>query len=418
MQTDPARYSGILEAARDAEGAVVAFLRDLIRIPGTSGTEQRVADRLITQMHELGYDRVERDGMGNVLGFIEPAGGGTRRADSREAPILAFDAHIDTVGTGAREAWSVDPFEGKEDERTVWGRGASDQKGGLASMVHAGGLVKKLGLNRGCTVLAVGSVQEEDCEGLCWQYIVERDGIRPRLVVSTEPSSCTVTRGQRGRMEIRVVTRGRSCHGSAPERGENAVFKMAPILIELQSLAGRLGRHAVLGAGTLTVSEIFFTSPSRCAVADSCTISIDRRLTLGESAETALEEVRALASVRSAGAEVGTYRYETPSYTGSVYPTDATFPPWLLEEDDAAVRLLVEAHRSVFAREPDVGTWTFSTNGVSITGRYGIPTVGYGPGHEDQAHAPDERTWKPELVQACALYAATVARASESWEEA
>jgi putative selenium metabolism hydrolase len=416
MNSDPAAYGRILDAARDAEGPLVAFLRDLIRIPGTSGTEQRVADRLIAEMSTLGYDRVERDGMGNVLGTMEPAGG-SRKPHDGQVPILAFDAHIDTVGVGAREAWTVDPFDGAEDEQTVWGRGASDQKGGLASMVYAGGLVKKLGLNRDCAVLAVGSVQEEDCEGLCWQYIVERDGIRPRLVVSTEPSSCTVTRGQRGRMEIRVVTRGKSCHGSAPERGENAVYKMAPILIELQDLAGRLGRHEVLGAGTLTVSEIFFTSPSRCAVADSCTISIDRRLTLGETAAAALEEVRALASVRAARAEVDMYRYETPSYTGSVFPTDAYFPPWLLEESHEAVRLLVDAHRSLFSQEPVVGTWTFSTNGVSITGRYGIPTVGYGPGHEDQAHAPDERTWKRELIRACALYAGTAALASETWRK-
>lgn len=414
MSSTPTAYGRILEAARDAEAPVVAFLRDLVRIPGTSGTEQRVADRLIAEMKDLGYDRVERDGMGNVLGTVEPAGG-PRKSPDKDAPVLAFDAHIDTVGVGAREAWTVDPFEGAEDELTVWGRGASDQKGGLASMVYAGSLVKKLGLNRGCTFLAVGSVQEEDCEGLCWQYIVERDGVRPRLVVSTEPSSCTVARGQRGRMEIRVVTRGRSCHGSAPERGENAVYKMAPILIDLQSLGGRLGRHEVLGSGTLTVSEIYFTSPSRCAVADSCTISIDRRLTVGETAQAALEEVRALASVRAAGAEVSMYRYETPSYTGSVYPTDAYFAPWLLEESHEAVRLLVDAHRSLFSREPVVGTWTFSTNGVSITGKYGIPTVGYGPGHEDQAHAPDERTWKNELVQACALYAATTALASETW---
>jgi putative selenium metabolism hydrolase len=138
-------------------------------------------------------------------------------------------------------------------------------------------------------------------------------------------------------------------------------------------------------------------------------------LTLGETAESALAEVRALPSVRASGAEVGTYRYETPSYTGSVFPTDAVFPPWLLEESHEAVRLLVDAHRAVFAQEPVVGTWTFSTNGVSITGRYGIPTVGFGPGHEDQAHAPDEKTWKHELIKACSLYAAAAARAGETW---
>jgi putative selenium metabolism hydrolase len=416
MGNDQDLYGKVAEAARAAEKRIVAFLRDLVRIPGTSGTEERVADRILAELRDAGYDRAERDSMGNVLGWIEPSE--PARGDPRTVPILAFDAHIDTVGVGNRDLWTVDPFEGAEDAESVWGRGASDQKGGLAAMVYAGSIARALRLNRETRVLVVGSVQEEDCEGLCWQHIIEREGIRPRMVVSTEPSSCTITRGQRGRMEIRVRTLGRSCHGSAPERGDNAIFKMAPILIELQGLAGRLASHAVLGKATLTVSEVFFTSPSRCAVADSCSVSIDRRLTLGETAESALAEVRGLPSVRASGAEVAMYRYETPSYTGSVFPTDAYFPPWLLEEDDDAVQLLVAAHRAVFAREPQVGTWTFSTNGVSITGRYGIPTVGYGPGHEDQAHAPDERTWKRELVDACALYAATIARASESWRNA
>jgi len=156
------------------------------------------------------------------------------------------------------------------------------------------------------------------------------------------------------------------------------------------------------------VSEIWSSSPSRCAVADGCGISIDRRLTLGETAEIALGEIRDLPSVRAARGAVEMYDYATPSWRGVTYPTEAYFPTWLIEEDHPVTRGVVRAHRGLFG-EPVVDKWTFSTNGVAIMGRFGIPCIGFGPGHEDQAHAPNERTWKDELVAAAALYAAVPA---------
>jgi putative selenium metabolism hydrolase len=210
----------------------------------------------------------------------------------------------------------------------------------MASLVYAGKTIKDLNLAADYTLLVTGTVQEEDCDGLCWQYLVEKSGIRPEFVVSTEPTSCRIHRGQRGRMEIKVVVRGVSAHGSAPERGDNAIFKMAPILGELQDLHTRLADDAFLGKGSLTVSEIFYTSPSRCAVADGCAISIDRRLTAGETWEGALEEIRRLPAVQMAGAQVSLYDYARPSYTGLVYPTECYFPCWVVEEQHPACQAL------------------------------------------------------------------------------
>lgn len=276
----------------------------------------------------------------------------------------------------------------------------------MASMVYAGKIIKDLGLEDDYTLLVTGTVQEEDCDGLCWQYIIEQSDIRPEFVVITEPTSLNIYRGHRGRMEIKVSTQGVSCHGSAPERGDNAIYKMAPIINELKELHGNLKHDAFLGKGSLTVSEIFFSSPSRCAVADGCSISVDRRLTAGETYEYALEQIRNLESVKAVRAKVEMYDYKRPSYTGLVYPTKSYFPTWVLDEDHPACETLVEAYRGLFNKKPLVDKWTFSTNAVSIMGRFGIPCVGFGPGHEDQAHAPNERTWKDELVKAAAMYAA------------
>jgi putative selenium metabolism hydrolase len=140
-------------------------------------------------------------------------------------------------------------------------------------------------------------------------------------------------------------------------------------------------------------------------VADGCTISIDRRLTAGETREYALQQIRDLPAVKGAGAEVMMYNYAEPSYTGLVYPTDCYFPAWTIKQDHPACQTLVASYRGLFGEDPIVDKWTFSTNGVAITGMFGIPCIGFGPGHEDQSHAPNEKTWKSELVKAAAMYA-------------
>ena len=366
----------------------------MIAIPSESCDEEKVVLRIKEEMLKVGFDKVEIDPMGNVLGYM---GHGEH--------LIAMDAHIDTVGVGNMDNWEFDPYLGFEDEENIGGRGGSDQEGGMASMVYAGKIIKDLGLEGDYTLLVTGTVQEEDCDGLCWQYIVEESKIKPEFVVITEPTSCQIYRGHRGRMEIKVTTHGISCHGSAPERGDNAIFKMAPILLELEQLNHRLLDNDFLGKGTLTVSEVFFSSPSRCAVADGCSVSIDRRLTDGETFESALEEIRQLPSVKESGALVEMYDYARPAYTGLVYPTKSYFPTWVLNEDHVVTQSTVEAFEGLFEEKAVVDKWTFSTNGVSIMGRYNIPCIGFGPGHEDQAHAPNELTFKSELVKAAAMYA-------------
>ena len=387
-------FARVRQLAEQCKPDMTRFLRDMIRLPSESCQEKAVVERIREEMEKVGFDLVTIDPMGNVVGYL-----GTGKH------LIAMDAHIDTVGVGNRDNWKYDPYEGFEDEEIIVGRGASDQEGGMASMVYAGKIIKEMGLVGDYTLVVVGTVQEEDCDGLCWQYIIRELGMRPEFVVSTEPTDGGIYRGQRGRMEIMVKVNGLSAHGSAPERGDNAIFKMGHILGELEELHGRLKSDAFLGKGSLTVSEIFFTSPSRCAVADSCTISIDRRLTAGEDSELALQQIRDLPAVQAARTEVSLYHYDRPSYTGLTYPTDCYFPSWVLPEDHVVIRSAVETYTSLFNEQPRVDKWTFSTNGVVITGMFGIPCVGFGPGKEAQAHAPDEKTWKADLVRCAAFYA-------------
>lgn len=387
-------FALIKKTAEEYQKSMTEFLRDLIAIPGESCGEKDVIERIRQEMSMLKFDRIEIDAMGNILGCM---GNGEK--------IIAYDAHIDTVGVGNIDNWEFDPYIGFETDEEIGGRGASDQLGGIVSAVYGAKVMKDLGLLAGYTVLVTGTVQEEDCDGLCWQYIINEDKIKPEFVVITEPTDGNIYRGQRGRMEIRVDVQGTSCHGSAPERGDNAIYKMAEIIAEVKELNERLHYDEFLGKGTLAVSEVFFTSPSRCAVADSCAISIDRRLTDGETYQSALAEISALPAVKQYNAEVSMYKYDKPSYTGLVYPTDCYFPTWVSPEDHITTQSMVRAYEGMYGT-PKVDKWTFSTNAVSIMGRFGIPCIGFGPGKEAQAHAPNEKTWKADLVRCAAVYAA------------
>lgn len=387
----------LLAAAERATPEMVRFLRAMIAIPSESADEARVVACVAEEMRAAGFDEVKVDGFGNVLGRIG------------DGPVvIAIDGHLDTVGVGDPSTWVRDPYAGALDNGVIYGRGASDQEAGIAAAVHGAKLAKELGLLEGVSLWVTGTVMEEDCDGLCWQYILREGVLAPEVVVITEPTKLGVYRGHRGRMEIEVRTQGRSAHGSAPERGDNAVYKMAPILLEVEQLNRDLAASAdaFLGKGSVTVSEVRSTSPSLCAVADSCTIHLDRRLTRGETLESAVAEIRALPSVQRAGATVTVLDYAREGYTGLVYPTQKYYPTWVLDESEPAVDAAVDAATQALGEPPRVDKWTFSTNGVATRGMFGVPTVGFGPADEIHAHTPDDQCPVEHLTRAAAFYAA------------
>lgn len=393
IETIRTQREKIAKRAETMQDQIVGFLRDLIAIPAESGQEGPVVDRVRREMEKVGFDEVRVDPMGNVLGRI---GSGRK--------IIMMDSHLDTVGVGDRREWAWDPYQGKVEDGYVYGRGACDQRAGIACLVYAGKIIKELGLEGDYTFYAVGSVMEEDCDGLPWLYILREDKIPADCVVLTEPTNLRVYRGHRGRMEIEVHLRGVSCHASAPERGVNAIYKMTQLVAEIEKLNERLRSDSFLGKGTVAVTEIRSLSPSLCAVPSACTIHLDRRLTAGDTKESAVAEVKALPGAEEAQVEV--LQYDRPSYTGLAYPMEKYYPTWLLEEDHPLVRVGVNTYQAVFDKPPIVDKWTFSTNGVGSMGIMGVPTIGFGPGEEDVAHSVHERVAVRHLVEATQFYAA------------
>jgi len=389
-------HSDIARLASQYTPDIVRFVRDLIAIPSESAAEREVVQRIAGEMAGAGFDEVKIDGLGNILGRI---GSGPR--------VIAIDGHLDTVGVGDPSAWRCDPYRGELRDGVIYGRGASDQKAGIASAVHGARILKALGAAEDWQLWVTGTVMEEDCDGLCWQYILREGVLKPEVVVITEPTNLGVYRGHRGRMEMEVRTPGRSCHGSAPERGINAVYRMAPIVLDVERLNDELARDAdpFLGKGSVTIAEIRSTSPSLCAVADSCTIHLDRRLTRGETLERAVAQVEALEGVRRAGATVRVLDYARASYTGLTYPTKKYYPTWTVEAGHPAVTAAIAAAGEALGHAPAVGKWVFSTNAVATCGMFAIPSVGFGPANEIHAHAPDDQCPVEHLTRAAMFYA-------------
>ena len=371
-----------------------AILSKLVQTRSFGGEEGAVLAEIEKYCRGYNFDEVRYDGLGNLICRV---GNGDKS--------IAFDAHVDTVLIGDESQWTRDPFSGVVEDGWLHGRGASDQKGGAASMITAGRILKELNYTGPYSIYFTFTVFEEDCDGMCWRYLIEEENLKPDFAVSTEPTSCRLYRGQRGRMEMEVHFKGVSCHGSAPERGVNASYKAARTTLALEELNEKLqpDEDGFLGKGTIVVSQVKAHGPSQCAVPDQAMLYIDRRLTWGETKELAVQQIK-----EAGGGEVDRVEipyYSNTSWKGTTYGQELYFPTWKIEADHPLVQSGVAAYRGLYGEDPVVDKWTFSTNGVSICGLHKVPLIGFGPGDEDQAHAPNEKLRVADLPIASAFYA-------------
>lgn len=380
-----------LEAARQQTARLVAFLREMIAIPAESGREGPRCERVRREYEKLGFDDVFFDRLGNVVARI---GNGPLK--------ILMDGHIDCVGVGDPQAWEHDPFRGKLEDGKIWGRGAVDELPAIACMAYGAKLLRERGFPDAVTLYLSASVMEEDCDGYCLLHLIEQEGIRPHAVILGEPTNLDVYRGHRGRLEATITTRGKSAHGAHCDLGVNALYKMAPILADVEALHRRLPSDAFLGKGSVVASFIECTSPSLNAVPDSARIYLDRRLTAGETAEAAMNQLRALPHLGDA--EVELLMYETTSWRGEHVRQEKYYPTWLLPEPHPLVQGVAGAVENILGKRPAISRWSFSTNGVASMGRLGIPTVGFAPGREELAHTTREWIAVEDLIRATAAY--------------
>ena len=374
---------------------IIQFLRDICAIPSMDSKIGPVGERVQAEMRKLKFDEVRFDKMGNTIGRI---GNGPK--------IIVFDSHIDTVGVGDPSAWAWDPFKGKVEDGIFYARGACDEKNSTPGMIYGMALARDLGLLEGWTAYYFGNM-EEWCDGIAPNTCVEVDPkIRPDFVVIGEPTKMLVYRGHKGRVEIKVVSKGRSAHAASNHLGDNAIYKLLPLLAGIRDLEPKLGDHPFLGHGKITVSDMHVKTPSINAVPDEATVFIDRRLTFGEDKNAAIEQIRSLIPPEHRDAiTVEEMFYDEPSYTGFVYPVDKYFPAWAYEESHPLVQAGIKSRAMIGLPDAPAGKWNFSTNGIYWAGKAKIPSIGFGPGDEETAHTVNDSVSLDDVVKSTEFYA-------------
>ena len=396
MAFEQRSVAAVQEAVDAHRDDIMTFMRELVAIPSMDSQIREVGERVQEEMDRLGFDATWFDPMGNVVGRI---GDGPR--------IIVFDSHIDTVGIGDPDEWEWDPFVGKVEDGVLYARGASDEKGSTPGMVYGLAIAKRLGLLEGWTAYYFGNM-EEWCDGIAPRAFVEEEGIRPDYVVIGEPSKMQVYRGHKGRVEMRVVAKGVSAHAASNELGDNAIYKLVPIIQVISELEPELGDDPFLGPGKITVTDMEVDTPSINAVPNRATIYIDRRLTFGEDPLEEIARVRALIPPRqqaSGDVVVELLRYDEPSYTGHVLEVDKIFPAWAIEPEHPLVTAGLEACRLIGLPDHAPGKWDFSTNGIYWAGIAGIPAIGFAPGDEKTAHTVLDSVPLDDVVKSTEFYA-------------
>ncbi|MEM6527166.1 MAG: YgeY family selenium metabolism-linked hydrolase [Chloroflexota bacterium] len=372
---------------------IIQFLRELCAIPSHDSEIRAVGERVQEEMEKLGFDEVWWDQMGNVVGRIG------------DGPIkLMYDTHIDTVGIGDPEEWEWDPFEGKIEDGVFFARGAADEKNSTPGMVYGLAIARDLGLLDGITAYVFGNMEERN-DGIACHALVEVEGLKPDFVVIGEPTKMQVYRGHKGRVEMKVVAKGKSAHAASNFMGDNAVYKVVPIIDAISKLEPELGDDEFLGHGRITVTKVEVQTPSLNAVPDEATVYIDQRITFGEDPEDALQRIKDIFGERD-DIEATILWDEEPSYTGFKFGTDKIYPAWALPEEHPFVQAGVQTGEAVYGEPSNTGKWDFSTNGIYWRGKAGIPSIGFGPGDEIHAHTVLDQVRLDDVVESTNWYAA------------
>ena len=369
--------------------SLISFTQRLIRQPSFSCEEGPVTQIVLDEMKRLDYDRAWADENGSAIGLIEGA---------QPGPTLLFDAHTDTVGIAPGSVWTRDPFGAEISDSFLYGRGAADMKGALAAMVHAAASLDKSKLAGKVVVSA--SVMEEVYEGGALKTVM--DEVMPDFVVIGEASELNLVRGGRGRAEIHLEAIGKPSHSSSPHLGVNAIHLMMKVIQAVDKI--QLGEHPLLGPAILALTDIISEPyPAYSVIPARCKATYDRRLLPGETIEDVLGAITSLPELKDINFKARIAEGEHPAYTGKVLTCNKFFPAWELEETHPFVQSALSGLRAS-GLKPEMTAYRFCTNAAYSIGEAGIPTIGFGPGGEGDAHVVDEKINLEELEKAALGY--------------
>ena len=374
----------------DTMQKLINFTQRAVKIKSYSDEEGALAREVLKEMQAIGYDEATIDSTGNVVGRI---GYGSK--------IIHFDSHLDTVQVSDPDEWEVAPFSGEIRDGFLWGRGSVDMKSGLCASIYAGALAKEKGYLEGKTIYVTGTVCEEYCDGENLKHFYQEFALRPNYCIICEPSNNLITIGHKGKAQILITTHGISAHGSAPEKGINAVYEMAEIISRVESLNQKLFQKNQR-YGTVVLSNISCISASLNAVPSECSIYLDRRLAPGETLEQVRREMDDIVAGKRASWKVGTLIHTT--WAGKQLVYEPMHAPWVIGTQEPLTQALIAACTEIQQCVPNAFEfWDFGTNAITPVSM-GIPTIGFGPGEYKLAHMRDERCAVAKIEEACRVY--------------
>jgi putative selenium metabolism hydrolase len=314
-----------------------------------------------------------------------------------------LNGHMDHVDAGERARWRHPPFGGEIHGGQLWGRGSVDMKGALAAMVYAGALAKRMGGMLPGDVYVSGAVQEE-VGGLGSRYLAKTLPV-DRVIVG-EASRNGIRRGHRGRVELNARFEGRSVHASMPDLGVNPHFSLARFLENLPSM--KMASDPEYGCSSVAPTGIHSEPRGANITPSSVHLVLDWRNIPGERPEAIvgmLEAVAAQALQPGCQAQISVALKELSSYTGFQMTYPDTFPSFTTAANDPWLVQTKSILEKIWAREVDVGTWRFATDGGHFAAA-GARVLGFGPGDDAVVHTFEECLPIEQLVESTVGYSA------------
>ena len=418
----PEHITAIQNSAQTVLDEAIAFLQGLIRIPTINppgAAYPDCAQYIGAHLQTLGYAVEYLPLTAGEVAELAPYGAALPRTNvigtlpgPQSAPVMHFNGHMDVVPISP--GWSSDPFGGEVRNGRIYGRGASDMKGGLAAQVYAIEAIRRAGFRLQGTVEQSSVVDEESTgnRNAGMGFLVERGYIHPdktTYVVITEPLNAdNICLGHRGAIWGEITIFGRQSHSSTPERGVNAIELMADFIHEVTHelfprLRQRINTVPVIPPSASAASLAFNTISGGTnvnSVPDQCTILFDRRLVMDEQLIEARREIQALLERRASAQSDFRYEY-VERY--------ATNPTWV-RADTPLVQAFTSAIQTVVGHIPGYVCSPGTDDQRFVVQNAGIEQcIVYGPGEITQTHIIDESLAIADLLTAIQVMALATA---------
>jgi len=376
-----------------SEDEIVALLQEIVRHPTVNppADTTECAKLILERLNENGISGQLREGKGGVANVV------ARLSGRKSGKVLLLNGHIDVVTPG--EGWTVDPFGGEAKDGMIYGRGTSDMKSGIASMIAAMIGFRRSGKPFDGEIIFMAVGDEETGSQFGTRYLLENNfGTNADFAIVAEPTNLAVELGNRGLRWLDISITGKACHAGRPHLGVNAIVYAAKLVEAIGSYSfGR--RDDRFEASTPSISATMINGGTQVnVIPNRCRLTVDRRMIPGETTETVMAEVQEMIDSISVGEkEVGVEVEMRPAY----------WDPYLISETEPVVQAVAESIKKATGNNPVIRTKAACTDGSHIFHIGGIPAVLFGPGIPELSHKVDESVPIRNMVAATDVFMAT-----------